>query len=108
LRQLRYQLRPNGPPGPRPRGQDQLIAPKVFAHPDQVLHPLKRVGERDSGQWERVSWEYAMVDMIGFSAEEMHDYQYGTYKKDEENEYTVGESAIHAPVRRHHPERTLV
>ncbi len=29
-----------------------IYAPKVFAHPDRVLYPLRRVGERGSGDWE--------------------------------------------------------
>jgi anaerobic selenocysteine-containing dehydrogenase len=40
-----------------------IIAPKAFAHPDRILHPLKRVGERGSGQWEQVSWADAMSDI---------------------------------------------
>ncbi|MDP6709386.1 MAG: molybdopterin-dependent oxidoreductase, partial [Alphaproteobacteria bacterium] len=38
-------------------------APKHFSHPDRVLHPLKRVGERGSGEWQRVSWDEAMDDI---------------------------------------------
>jgi anaerobic selenocysteine-containing dehydrogenase len=38
-------------------------APKHFSHPDRVLYPLKRVGERGSGEWERVSWDDAMDDI---------------------------------------------
>ena len=41
-----------------------IIAPKAFAHPDRILHPMKRVGERGSGQWEQVSWEEAMTDIL--------------------------------------------
>jgi acetylene hydratase len=40
-----------------------IIAPKGFAHPNRILHPMKRVGERGSGEWERVSWEEAMGDI---------------------------------------------
>jgi len=40
-----------------------IIAPKGFAHPNRILHPLKRVGERGSGKWEQVTWEEAMADI---------------------------------------------
>ena len=40
-----------------------IVAPKGFAHPDRILHPLKRVGERGSGKWERVTWDEAMADI---------------------------------------------
>ena len=40
-----------------------VYAPKSFAHPDRVLYPLKRVGERGSGKWERVTWDEAMEDI---------------------------------------------
>jgi anaerobic selenocysteine-containing dehydrogenase len=32
-------------------------------HPERVLHPLKRVGPKGSGQWERVSWDAALTDI---------------------------------------------
>ncbi len=40
-----------------------VYAPKNFAHPDRIRYPLKRVGERGSGKWERVTWEEAMSDI---------------------------------------------
>ncbi len=38
-------------------------APAGFAHPDRVLHPLRRKGPRGSGDWERVGWEEALDDI---------------------------------------------
>lgn len=40
-----------------------IIAPKGYANPNRITRPLKRVGERGSGQWEEVSWDAAMSDI---------------------------------------------
>lgn len=40
-----------------------IIAPKGFANPNRITHPMKRVGERGSGEWEQVSWEQAFADI---------------------------------------------
>lgn len=40
-----------------------IAAPKGFAHPNRIRHPLKRVGERGSGEWQQVSWDEAMADI---------------------------------------------
>ena len=40
-----------------------IYAPKSFAHPQRLLHPLRRVGARGSAQWERVSWNDALDDI---------------------------------------------
>jgi anaerobic selenocysteine-containing dehydrogenase len=40
-----------------PKGQ---AAPELLYNPDRVAGPLKRKGERGSGQWESISWEEAI------------------------------------------------
>ena len=37
-----------------------LAIPQYMYHPDRVLYPLKRVGERGEGKWERVTWDEAL------------------------------------------------
>ncbi len=32
-------------------------------HPDRILYPMRRMGERGSGKWERISWDEAL-DLI--------------------------------------------
>lgn len=34
--------------------------PDVMYHPDRLLYPLKRAGERGEGKWTRISWEEAL------------------------------------------------
>ncbi len=40
-----------------------VVTPNQLEDPDRVLFPLKRVGERGGGQWERVSWDAALDDI---------------------------------------------
>jgi len=40
-----------------------IHAPEGFAYENRVTHPMRRVGERGSGKWERVSWDAAMNDI---------------------------------------------
>ncbi len=32
-------------------------------HPDRLLHPLRRVGPKGSGQWQRISWDEAIEEV---------------------------------------------
>jgi anaerobic selenocysteine-containing dehydrogenase len=51
-------------PWPRTSGCARLKAvPEWFYHPDRVNFPLKRVGEKGSGKWEKISWEQAMDEI---------------------------------------------
>jgi len=36
-----------------------LALTQYIYHPDRVTHPLKRVGERGEGKWQRISWDEA-------------------------------------------------
>lgn len=47
----------NHPNHPCPKG---LHALDYMYHPDRLLYPLKRVGERGEGKWERITWDEAL------------------------------------------------
>ena len=40
-----------------PKGLTSL---EYYNHPDRLLHPLKRVGEKGKGNWEQISWDEAL------------------------------------------------
>jgi anaerobic selenocysteine-containing dehydrogenase len=55
------------PEHPASRGRNCAKGPATINQvndPERILYPLKRVGPRGSGQWERVSWD-AVLDDIG-------------------------------------------
>ncbi len=43
-----------------------MVCPKgiaqtqVFYHPDRLKYPLKRIGERGEGKWQRILWDEAL------------------------------------------------
>ncbi|SCZ58347.1 molybdopterin-dependent oxidoreductase [Thiohalomonas denitrificans] len=51
-------------PDANPRGCNKgIVHSREMYQGDRLLHPLKRVGERGEGKWERVSWEEALEDI---------------------------------------------
>ncbi len=55
------------PEHPASRGRNCAKGPATLNQvydPERILHPMRRVGERGSGQWERISWDTAL-DEIG-------------------------------------------
>ena len=51
------------PEHPGSRGRNCAKGPSTLnqvTDPDRILYPLRRVGERGAGQWERVSWDDAL------------------------------------------------
>ena len=56
------------PAHPGSRGRNCAKGPATINQlndPERILHPLRRVGERGGGQWERVSWDDALDDIAG-------------------------------------------
>lgn len=39
------------------------MVPEVMDHPQRINYPLKRVGERGSGKWQRISWDQALDEI---------------------------------------------
>ncbi|MFC7395256.1 molybdopterin-dependent oxidoreductase [Scopulibacillus cellulosilyticus] len=53
---------------PASRGRNCAKGPATTAqvnNPDRILYPLRRKGERGSGQWERVEWNDVLDDLAG-------------------------------------------
>jgi len=53
-----------------------LASMKLVYHPDRLKYPMKRVGERGEGKWERISWDEAL-DTIAARLKEISD-RYGS------------------------------
>jgi anaerobic selenocysteine-containing dehydrogenase len=56
------------PAHPGSRGRNCAKGPATINQmydPERILHPLRRKGERGSGEWEQVTWEQALEDIAG-------------------------------------------
>jgi len=53
---------------PGSRGRNCAKGPATInqiTDPDRILYPMKRLGERGGGQWERVTWDSVLDDIAG-------------------------------------------
>ena len=48
-----------------------IASTQLAYHPDRLTHPVRRIGPKASGRWERISWDEAL-DTI---AERMLDFK---------------------------------
>ncbi len=56
----------SGTPDFNPRGcQKGACASSLMTSSSRIRYPLRRVGERGEGRWERISWEEAFDDIAG-------------------------------------------
>lgn len=56
------------PVHPGSRGRNCAKGPATINQindPERILYPMKRVGPRGSGKWERISWDEALDDIAG-------------------------------------------
>ncbi|MBL7210068.1 MAG: molybdopterin-dependent oxidoreductase, partial [Dehalococcoidia bacterium] len=55
-------VEPADMPNPRHRNicARGLASMKMVYHPDRLKYPMKRVGERGEGKWQRISWDEAL------------------------------------------------
>jgi len=37
---------------------------ELLYHPDRLLHPIKRMGKRGEGKWQRISWDEALDTIV--------------------------------------------
>jgi DMSO reductase family type II enzyme molybdopterin subunit len=59
-----YEASEPGVPDSNPRGCPMgACYTHLMYEPSRVLHPLRRTGERGSGQWKRVSWDAALEEI---------------------------------------------
>lgn len=70
------QVRPD-PDAPLSRGHacaKGITIIEQMYHPDRLLHPMRRIGPRGSGQWEQISWDEALDTIAGKLTELKNTY----------------------------------
>ncbi|MCH8900734.1 MAG: molybdopterin-dependent oxidoreductase, partial [Chloroflexi bacterium] len=63
-----------GVPDMNPRGcQKGACFSDVMYGPERLRHPLRRIGERGAGKWERISWDEALTDVANGMLDAMEE-----------------------------------
>lgn len=62
--------------------------------PDRLLYPLKRVGERGEGKWNRVTWDEALTDIAGSMLDAIQEYGPHTIIREGTPEYSTVMSTV--------------
>src|SRR5439155_4943719 len=65
---LKIQKFEGNPAHPGSRGRNCAKGPATLnqvSDPERILYPLRRVGPRGGGQWERITWDEALDDIGG-------------------------------------------
>ncbi len=66
--ELKIRKLEGNPYHPGSRGRNCAKGPATInqvTDPDRILYPLRRKGDRGSGEWERVSWDEVLEDIAG-------------------------------------------
>ena len=64
-------------PDPNPRGCQKGACYTDYVNAEQrIKHPLKRVGERGEGKWQRISWDDALTEIAEHVVEEVQAGRY--------------------------------
>src|SRR5210317_1523462 len=42
-----------------------IASTQLVYHPDRLTHPVRRIGAKGSGKWERISWDAALDAIAG-------------------------------------------
>ncbi|OGA96107.1 MAG: hypothetical protein A3G27_09795 [Betaproteobacteria bacterium RIFCSPLOWO2_12_FULL_66_14] len=43
----------------------RMSIPEIHSHRDRLLYPMKRVGQRGEGKWQRIGWDDALYEIAG-------------------------------------------
>jgi anaerobic selenocysteine-containing dehydrogenase len=70
-----------------------IASTQLVYHPDRLTHPVRRMGARGSGKWERISWDDALNTiagrMLGYKAENGSESIVMGYGTGRENEAVI-------------------